>query len=193
MVNDFEGLHPHKFMPQALGRSFCLTAEFTDLDAARRARQALRDADFAESDVVLLGKLGDEMDSVWGLCADEEIVARAMLWRVGAGAGGGALAGGVLVWLVGALAFGGGDGLWAAIVTGAVFGAIVGGLLGGVATTKLIFSEAELHRHHPELEHALLGVCDEDWVDVDRAEAILRELGAVRIERNRPAAEPVPV
>jgi hypothetical protein len=161
MIDDYEALEPRSFLPQALGHNFCLTAEFKDLDAARRAREALRQAGLADEKVLLLGQLGDEVNTRWGLCADERIVMGAMTWRIALGGGVGALLGGLLS-LAATSGIVAGEGQWAATVAGAVFGAVVGSVVGGVSGTRLVFSDAELHRHHPELDHAMLGLCNEE-------------------------------
>ncbi|MER3420761.1 MAG: hypothetical protein C4290_09670 [Chloroflexota bacterium] len=179
---DYEAVEPRRFLPSAVGRSVTLAAEFEDLAAARRALRALREAGIGDEHVVLLGQLGDEVSTDWGLCADERVVAGAITWGVTLGAGVGALIGGALGFLTGLLALGIGSLLWAAVLAPAVFGAGAGGVIGGVAATRVVFSRAALHRHHPEFEHTLVGIHTDSPEVLARARTVLERLAPVRIE-----------
>lgn len=191
MAMDYEALDPVDFLRWPEGHTFTLTAEFPDLAAADRACRALRDAGFAADDVMVLGQLGDEVNTASGLAADERIVLGTAAWHIGIGAGAGALVGGALNLLVGLVTIGAGGGLWAALAGGLVFGALVGGLVGGVSIAKLVFSPAEAHRRHPELDHAVLGVNAPDLADLERVETALRGLAPVRIDRIEPATSAI--
>lgn len=179
---DYEAVEPRRFLPSAVGRSVTLAAEFEDLAAAHRALRALREAGIGDEHVVLLGQLGDEVSTDWGLCADERVVAGAITWGVTLGAGVGALIGGALGFLTGLLALGIGSLLWAAVLAPAVFGAGAGGVIGGVAATRVVFSRAALHRHHPEFEHTLVGIHTDSPEVLARARTVLERLAPVRIE-----------
>ena len=181
-VKDHKASEPRRFWPQAVGRTFELTAELEDLTAARRACESLREAGITDDCVVVLGQLGEEVSAHSGLCADERIVVGEMTWRIVLGAAIGALVGGLLSLLVGLVAVGTGSGLWAAIIAGAVFGAGIGSMIGGVAGTRVVFSRKDLHRRHPEFEHVMLGVHTDTPADVTRSAEILRGLGVVRLE-----------
>lgn len=179
---DYEAVEPRRFLPSAVGRSFELAAEFEDLTAARRALRALREAGIGDEHVMLLGQLGDEVSTDWGLCADERVVAGAITWGVTLGAGLGALIGGALGFVTGLLTLGIGSLLWAAVLAPAVFGAGAGGVIGGVAATRVVFSRAALHRHHPEFEHTLVGIHADSPEMLARACAVFERLSPVRIE-----------
>lgn len=178
---DYEAIEPRRFLPSAVGRSFELAAEFEDLAAARRALRALREAGIPDEHVVILGQLGDEVSTDWGLCADERVVAGAITWGVTIGAGVGALLGGGLGLVVGLVTLGVGELLWAAVLAPAVFGAGAGGVIGGIAATRVVFSRAALHRAHPEFEHTLIGIHAESPEVIERARAVLERLSPVRV------------
>jgi hypothetical protein len=178
---DYEAVEPRRFLPSAVGRSFELAAEFADLTAARRAVRALREAGIPDEHVVILGQLGDEVSTDWGLSADERVVAGAIAWGVTIGAALGAVLGGALGLVVGLLTLGVGSLLWAAVLAPAVFGAGAGGVIGGIAATRVVFSRAALHRGHPEFEHALIGIHAESPEVLERARAVLERLSPLRV------------
>lgn len=185
---DYEALDAQTFLPRAVGRHDAVTAEFPDLAAAHHACQALHDAGIDDGCVALLGQRGDEVNTAWGLNADEQLMMGVMGRRIAAGAGLGVLAGSVVGLLLGVLVTGTGTALWAAILAEAVFGAGIGALIGGTSASGLLYSEVALHRGHPELEHALLGIESTATDEVARAVALLNALAPVRVELHERAA-----
>ena len=183
---DYEASEPRRFLPQAEGHTFNLTAEFADLAAARRAGQSLREAGIADAQAIVVARRGEEVSTDTGLSADDRIILGAFGRWITAGLTAGVVFGGVLGLIAGLIVIRRGPDLWEAAIAGAIFGAGMGGMTAGICAAGLRTSRAATHRHHPELDHAVLYVQAALPDGIGRAESILRGLATLNVARLQP-------
>jgi hypothetical protein len=162
---------------------------FPDMVAARKAMDALERGGIDAVHISLLGPRAEEASSRADTRERDENVAVDVGKRAGIGAAAGTAAGGIAGLIAGALAFAIpgvgpviGAGVWAAAAGGAVAGGAVGGVIGGISAVGL--NEAwELTYQSVRAGRVLVGVHSDDRGDVDRGADILREHGALSVDR----------
>jgi hypothetical protein len=183
MTQDYEALEPRTFMPAEMSRAYQLVAEFADIEMAEGARGALHDLGIPAEDIALLGPRGEEVDTRSGLSGETKVVfGDVTRWIIAGGVMGLVLVG--VVGLLAGLIFGGDGDLWLGLITGGIFGAVAGSVIGGMAAAGYRARGRAVVRRHPELAHPMVGVHVDDAGLRDRAERVLREYRAMRIERH---------
>ena len=162
-----------------------VVATFSDMDAARKALDALGRAGIEAEDISVLGQAVDEARSdpdtrLRDLDATADVAKKAV---------GGAAAGGALGALAGAAAFvipGVGPvigmGLLAAAAGGTVAGASVGGMVGGVAGLSLEDDWDLTFQESLRAGRVLVAVHATDKADVEKAAEVLEEEEADQLE-----------
>jgi len=166
-----------------------VVAAYLDMDAARKAMDALERGGIDAVHVSLLGPAAEEAAEQADTRERDERVTQHVGKRVGIGAAAGTAAGGIAGLIAGAVAFAIpgvgpviGAGVWAAVAAGGVAGGAIGGFIGGVSSFDM--SEAwELTHQTVKHGHVLVGVHSDDPAEVDRGDEILRGEHPVRIHR----------
>ena len=164
-------------------------AAYPNMDAARKAMDALEAGGIDAVHVSLLGPRAEEAAERADTRERDERVVRHVGKRAGVGAAAGTAAGGIAGLIAGAVAFAIpgvgpviGAGVWAAIAGGAVAGGAVGGVIGGVSSLDM--TEAwELTYQSVRKGQILVGVHSEDADEADHAAEILRGEDALAVER----------
>jgi hypothetical protein len=168
-----------------------LVAVFPVMEDARKGISALELAGIDGSLISLIGPKAEESADVAATQVDVSSRDSDVAGDVAKSAAVGSAVGGATGFLAGLAAFAipgvgpvVGAGIWLAGLVGAIGGASVGGVAGGVSALP-VSRDWELARESLQLGRTLVGVHSDAPEELDRAEAALRESGAVRVERVR--------
>lgn len=178
-----------QYTDEAALATYNVTACFPDMDAARRAVEALEHAGVPGSDISLLGPQAEQATEATDTKeADQRIVDEAMRATIG-GAAAGTGIGGAVGFLAGAAAFGipgvgpaVGTGIWAATLGGAAAGGGVGFTAGAMAKMKQ--SEAwELTLQEVGEGYVVVGAHTDDTSEFNDAVDALRRSDPRKLHR----------
>lgn len=164
---------------------FNVVATYPDMNAARKAFDALEAAGVDGDDMSLLGRHADEAAAETETRErDAHLVGDVSEKAAKGGAIGsvaGAIAGGVAFMIPG-VGPGIGVGIWAATLGGAIAGGAVGGVAGGVGAMDQS-EDWELTYDDVAEGRVLVATHAEDEAEAERQEILLREHGPAKVER----------
>jgi hypothetical protein len=191
-IRDYEGTRNADILPKVHAGRYDLFARFRDQGSAARAVADLRTLGFADEDVTILGNMGDIVNTSTGLSRADARVTGSSFRLAMAGAGIGAVLGAVLGIIVLALppvqsALGtpvhaGG------FIAAAIFGAIIGMTLGALVCGILGLDRSRAGEHTYDMQtgggDTLVGVCAMETLRQNTASELLRQAGALSVERH---------
>ena len=186
-MNDEQRLE-EEARPQQMAEHNVLAA-FVDMDAARKAIDALEGAGIESGKISLLGRAAEEAAGETDT-TDRDIEGTAFVGkRAAVGGAVGSATGGLAGFLAGAAAFGIpgvgpviGAGIWASTIAGAIAGGAVGGVVGGISSID-VTPAWELTLESVKAGRAVVGVHSDAEDDVRRGEEALRSSDPVTIDR----------